>query len=69
MAIKCCKDCVAPKRHLGCHGSCAEYIAEKAEYDRLKEIYEKDRKISNDIYASRSKKVNQAIKYRRFKKM
>ena len=32
--ITCCKDCVAPKRRPGCHGSCPEYIVEKAEHDR-----------------------------------
>ena len=69
MPIKCCKDCVAPKRHPGCHGSCDAYIAEKAEYERLKAVYEKDRKVTNEIYASRSKKVDQANKYRRHKKM
>lgn len=29
MSIKCCKDCVAPKRHIGCHATCAEYLSEK----------------------------------------
>ena len=32
-AIKCCKDCVAPKRHIGCHSVCPEYIGERAAYD------------------------------------
>ena len=35
MTIKCCNGCVPPKRHPGCHGKCPEYLAEKAEYDRL----------------------------------
>ena len=26
MGIECCKDC--QKRHIGCHGSCPEYIAQ-----------------------------------------
>ena len=25
MSIKCCKNCVAPKRHPGCHSTCQEY--------------------------------------------
>ena len=29
MKIKCCKDCVAPKRHPGCHGVCPEYLYER----------------------------------------
>ena len=27
--INCCKDCVPPKRHTACWGTCPEYIAEK----------------------------------------
>lgn len=37
MKIKCCKDCVAPKRHPGCHGVCPEYLYEKA-------LWEEERK-------------------------
>lgn len=29
--IKCCKGCVAPKRHVGCHDTCKDYIKEKQE--------------------------------------
>lgn len=29
MGIECCKDC--QKRHIGCHGSCTEYIAQAQE--------------------------------------
>ena len=36
MKIKCCKDCVAPKRHPGCHGVCPEYLYEKAHCGRKK---------------------------------
>jgi len=36
MAIKCCKDCVPPQRSPGCHDSCKQYIAEKAEYEEQK---------------------------------
>ena len=37
MAITCCKNCVPPKRHPGCHGTCEQYLKEKAEYERQKE--------------------------------
>lgn len=37
MAIKCCKDCVPPIRHSGCHGTCERYLKEKAEYEKQKE--------------------------------
>ena len=36
--IKCCHGCVAPKRHLGCHDHCEEYIKERDELHRKKEI-------------------------------
>ena len=69
MAIICCKDCVAPKRHPGCHGHCEEYVAERAEYDRLKAIHDKERSITLGIYANRSEKVYKAFKDRRNKKI
>lgn len=37
MAIKCCKDCVPPTRHPGCHGTCEQYLKEKAGYEKQKE--------------------------------
>ena len=40
--IHCCKDCIPPKRHIGCHADCKEYIKEKAELEREKEIKKKE---------------------------
>ena len=37
MGIKCCKDCVPPKRHVGCHAKCEQYLKEKAEHEKMKE--------------------------------
>lgn len=37
MSIKCCRNCVPPKRHIGCHGTCEQYLKEKAEYEKQKE--------------------------------
>lgn len=52
--ITCCKDCVAPKRRPGCHGTCPEYLVEKAEHDKQRfERYEKE--------SSYRRKRNQAI--------
>ena len=68
MAIKCCNGCVPPKRHPGCHGHCPEYLAEKAEYDRLKAAYDEKQKIDSAIYSNRSVKVNNAMRRRRNKK-
>ena len=32
-----CKNCVAPKRHPGCHATCPDYILEKTKHNKLKE--------------------------------
>lgn len=63
-----CKDCVAPKRHPGCHGTCETYLAERAEYDKRKAILDRERDISCGLVAERSKKVYAAIKFKRKKK-
>ena len=68
MAIKCCNGCVPPKRNPYCHGSCPEYLAEKAEYDRLMAADAEKRMIGNAIYSNRSVKVNNAMRRRRNKK-
>lgn len=35
--VKCCKDCVAPKRHPGCHDTCKEYNDEKQRQEARKQ--------------------------------
>lgn len=65
MAINCCRYCVAPKRYPGCHSHCAEYLAEKSEYDRLKAEYDKKRAIGNEIYSRRSTHVYKALRNHR----
>lgn len=67
--IYCCKDCVAPKRHPGCHGSCPEYLADKAEHDRLKAEYDKANQTTGAIIEDQMRKVYKAMKDRRKKKI
>ena len=62
MVIKCCNGCVAPKRHTACWDHCPEYIAEKAEHEKLKAEEYLKRKIRNDIYQQRSDRVVKAIR-------
>ena len=31
-----CKDCKAPKRHLGCHETCPDYLRDKMIYEQDK---------------------------------
>ena len=45
MQIKCCKDCVPPARHTGCHGACEKYKAEKAEFEKQKAYIKEHRSI------------------------
>jgi hypothetical protein len=49
-SIDCCRYCVVPKRHPGCHGQCPEYIKERAELDRHNAILKKERETDRQIY-------------------
>ena len=60
--IKCCQHCVPPKRHPGCHGSCSDYAAQKAEHDRLKAADYEKRNVNNNIYSQRADNVSKAMK-------
>ena len=62
MAIKCCEHCVQPKRHTACWDNCPDYLAEKAEYDRLKAKDNARRNVKNSIYQQRSDKVVKAMR-------
>lgn len=65
MPINCCKGCVPPKRNPYCHSTCQEYIAEKAEYERIRDEHNDKYKVERAIYLSRSDKVYKAMKDRR----
>ena len=70
MGIRCCNGCVAPKRYPGCHGSCPEYIKEKAQNDAQREEDNKRRRIIYDQnarkrrYAAIARAVNNQRKYK-----
>ncbi len=53
--ITCCKDCVAPKRHPGCHDHCDIYIEEKRKHDELREKEGKINKARYDYIGHRIK--------------
>lgn len=69
--ITCCKDCVPPKRHPGCHGSCPEYIAERAELDKQKEEDWKNSTVKryedSGLYIARTKRAKRQIKADRYR--
>lgn len=60
--ICCCKGCVAPKRNPGCHGTCPEYIEQKAEHDRLKAIENQKRAIEAGLDSQMYSGVYRAYK-------
>lgn len=62
--IKCCHGCVPPKRHTACWGHCPEYLAERVEYDRKREIENKRRSLDAAIYGDRMEKVYKAMRER-----
>ena len=62
--IKCCRYCVAPKRHPGCHGTCPEYIAERVAYDQLKAIDDERIRVRHGCYQQRDAAVRKAMKGR-----
>jgi len=65
MGIKCCKGCVAPKRHSGCHSKCPEYLEEKRLWEEQKKAISKQRQADNNLYEQRSKGVYKALKRKR----
>lgn len=68
MAIRCCHGCIAPKRHPGCHGTCPEYLKEKAEYDaKMAEDY-KQRKLIQNLNGQRYNAIHRADKGKRKRK-
>jgi hypothetical protein len=64
MAISCCRYCVAPKRHPGCHDHCEAHLEEKAKRAEIKEKCDKKRAIDNGIYYQRGIHVYKAMKNR-----
>lgn len=62
MEVCPCKDCVAPKRHPGCHGACQEYIDWKEAYNETKATVDA-RKEEQSIHTAYS--VNILGPYRR----
>lgn len=62
MSIKCCHKCVPPKRTVGCHATCPDYIAEKKLHDEKREEQQKQRRISDGVYDQRASSVRRARK-------
>ena len=65
MAIKCCKGCVAPKRHTACWDHCPEYQKERAEYEERKAIEDKKKFTEQGINLQRAEAVAKAMRNRK----
>ena len=55
--IRCCSNCVPPKRHTACWGHCPDYAKERAEYDEKKAAIDKQRRVSSSIYLDRAYRI------------
>lgn len=47
--IYSCMGCVAPKRYPGCHAVCPEYLAQKEQHDKEKEIMRQKKLIEDGL--------------------
>lgn len=65
MAIKCCYGCVPPKRNATCHGTCPDYIREKAVHDAELEAEYKRRSIKSGLIQQQERAVHTASKGKR----
>ena len=65
MAIKCCNGCVPPKRNLTCHGTCPDYIREKAVHDAQMAEENRKRSIKQGLNDETFRGVQRATKGKR----
>ena len=68
MPIRCCNGCVPPKRSSTCHGTCPDYIREKAEHDALMEIERKKLAVKQGLNDETYRAVHRAVKGKRKRK-
>lgn len=47
--IDCCKGCIPPKRHPGCHSTCEEYLRQHKKHNQEREERYQMRKIDWDF--------------------
>lgn len=63
--IKCCRGCVAPKRHPGCHDHCPEYLAEKGDWEARKAEMDAKKRTEQELNSQRATGVYIARKRRK----
>ena len=62
--IKCCMDCVPPKRYPGCGAKCKAYIAEKEALAKQQAEREKAAKPYKETYEMHKRAVAKAMRRR-----
>ena len=62
MRITCCNNCVAPKRYPGCHGTCPEYLEQRAELDKEKEAERKWKEVRGGLISQRDNAYHRIMK-------
>lgn len=65
MAIKCCKNCVPPKRYPGCGATCPDYIIDNAFHQVEKEERNKQNALKADLYRQREKAILRTLHNRK----
>ena len=50
---RCCKGCVAPKRHVGCHATCPEYVKENAQNEERMRAAHKEKMDTEAVWLIR----------------
>ena len=60
--IRCCRGCKPPKRNPYCHSTCPEYLNEKAEYEAMKAVADKNQRLAHGLKSQRDSAVFKAFK-------
>ena len=67
MKFDCCKDCLPPKRNAWCHGTCKEYLDDKARHDAEYKMVRQLRAKEDDFVGFKAQ-TSEAIKRRNGKR-
>ena len=62
-----CKDCVAPKRHFGCHSECDEYKEYKKKTEEAKLKVQKEKDFERTFYAKKRDVCTKVLKSKKGK--
>ena len=65
MAIRCCHGCVPPKRKVGCHATCSEYLQEKKNHEEEKKVERAIKDVASVEYRSKRRAIIRAKERRK----